>query len=218
MVDAAVVQNLLGILNAYVRRFNPDMKEEDLPGTVEAIVPLISDGDVTKADVLALVQQVTARFNRSLARSQRIQPEALRKARELLLCLAQKPMEEAVKETVMAYVKRYEPALEAVSENLIESALAAIVQGQIEFNWETELNLEDKQLLIKQVAFKLNVMQADPLPSKAAEEIAAQIRNEVDRFREEQAALLGQVNASGAVVEPDQLTVSSPWLRPLPKD
>ncbi|MBD0334449.1 MAG: hypothetical protein ICV62_03095 [Cyanobacteria bacterium Co-bin13] len=217
MVDDGVVQNLQGVLNAYMQQFAPDLSEGDLPSTIEAIVPLVVNGGVTKPEVLALVQRVASLFDRRLGLSQEIKPEYLRLARELFLCMTQKPLEEAVQETIVAYIKAYEPTLESVGEGLIESTLAAIVNGQVEFDWDIELNLEDKNLLIKQVAFKLNVMQADPMPSKTAQELAAQIQGEVARFRKEQAAALGQADLTGGLVGSDALEISSVWTRPNPE-
>ncbi|MBD2260528.1 hypothetical protein [Pseudanabaena sp. FACHB-2040] len=218
MVDNTAVQVLQGILHAYVQRFAPGLSGDDLLSTIEAIIPLVFDGSVTKAEALILVQQVASVFNLRLALTQSIQPEYLKLAQELALCMAQKPMEEAVKETVVAYIKKYEQTLESVGENLIESAIAAIVKGEVEFDWQTELNLEDKKLLIKQVSFKLNIMQADPIPCKAAQEIAAQIYGEVERFRTERQAALGSTDISKGLLEPDSLEISSIWMGTPPEE
>ncbi|HEY9877174.1 MAG TPA: hypothetical protein V6D29_01900 [Leptolyngbyaceae cyanobacterium] len=196
-------------LSAYIQYFAPGKTPDDLNGTIESIIPLVLDGNITRAEVIALVQQVASRFRLYAALAQVIKPEYRKAAQELAICIAQKSMEEAVKETVLAYAEKYQPAMETLSEKLIENAIAAITNLPIEFDWVAELNLKDKRLLIKQVTFKLNILKADQVPSGAAQQAANQLHNEIERFRQERKASLGTVDITEGLSSNDDLEISS---------
>lgn len=202
-------------LSAYVQQVIPGKPLDDLPGLVESIVPLIHGGTITRAEVVALVQRLTASFGLEAALGRRVKPEYLKVAQELALCMAQKPMEEAVKETLAAYLEKHHSAMETVSESLIENAIAAITQLPIEFDWATELSLKDKRLLIKQVSFKLNILQAGPMPSKTAREIVDQVQSEVERFRQAQQTSLASGDTPQGLTQESGLEISSGWTLPI---
>ncbi|HEY9738449.1 MAG TPA: hypothetical protein V6D06_19285 [Trichocoleus sp.] len=201
-------------LHAYVQRFAPQLDFASLPDTIEAIIPLVQDGRITRAEVSDLVRQIAMSFGPQVALSQGIEPQHLEAAQALALSMAQKPMEQAVMETVVAYMQKFEPAMEAVSEELIEKAIGALSNLPIEFDWAMELSLKDKRLLIKQVAFKLNIMQASPPPSQTAQELADQVHSEIQQFRQEREASIGTVDVTKGFTSSDGLEVSSGWSLP----
>lgn len=198
-------------LSAYVQRFAPNKTVDNLSSTIETIIPLLQDGHLTRSEVMTLVWKIASTFGVEAALTHVIKPEYLQLAQELALCMAQKPMEKAVEETVLAYLKKHQPEQEAISEGLIENAISAISNLPIEFSWDTELNLKDKRLLIKQVAFKLNILKADPILSGPAEKAADQMHSEIERFRQERKASLGTVNVTWGLSSDDGLEISSAW-------
>lgn len=197
---------------AYLQQYAPaGLAPADLRSTVESMIPLVQTDGITRAEALDLLSRA-ATIAASLT-SVEIQPRYLKLAQQLALCLAQKPLETAVSETVVAYLEKYQPALEAISEGLIENAIRAIANLPIEFDWTTELSLKDKRLLIQQVAFRLNLLQASPPPSKTAREVAAELHSEIERFRQARPGAAGLALTEG-VSSSDGLEISSPWLHP----
>lgn len=197
---------------AYVQQYAPaGLAPENLRSTVESIIPLVQTDGITRAEALDLLSRAATIVPGLL--SVEIQPKYLKLAQRLALCLAQKPLETAVSETVVAYLEKYQPALEAISEGLIENAIRAIANLPIEFDWTTELSLKDKRLLIQQVCFKLNLLQASPPPSKTAREVAAELHGEIERFRQERLGAADLALTEG-VSSSDGLEISSPWLQP----
>lgn len=205
-------------INAYIQKFAPGQSVDALQELVVSVLPLLDKGPITKSEVVDLVSRVASIFNLDKALSAKISSPYLQLAQDLAVSLSQKPMEAAVQETVAAYLQTFDPTVELVSENLIETALQAILHNQIQFDWDTELNLKDKRLLIKQVSFKLNIVQASPPSSKTAQDIAAQIHTEVERFKQERAQRLGAVDVTTGLTAPDGLSVSSGWEVQQPSD
>lgn len=198
-------------LYTYIQSFAPQFDPGDLPNTIESIIPLVQEGRITRAEVSDLARQMAVGFGTQVALSHGINPRYLKVAQELALCIAQWRMEQAVAETVWAYVQKFEPALEQVSEDLIEKAMGAISSLPVEFDWATELSLKDKRLLIKQVSFKLNIMQASPPSSQTAQELADHLHSEIEQFRQEQALALRKVDVAQGFTSGDGLEISSGW-------
>ncbi|NJL47649.1 MAG: hypothetical protein HC929_09385 [Leptolyngbyaceae cyanobacterium SM2_5_2] len=109
----------------------------------------------------------------------------------LVKVLGQKPLEQAVGETVTAYIQQVAPDLETVGENLIEQALRAVLKNQVDVDLDTDLRLVDRQLLINQISFKLNLMKQSPLPSKSAQRMAAELGKEIQRLKQQREEGLG---------------------------
>lgn len=203
----SIVKNTL---NAYVgQKLTPTLNPESLQKAVASVVPLIEDGQITQSEVRSLVTQVGSAFNweQALGSAVNLDPKYVKLAKNLAITLAQKPMEDAVSETVTAYVKTFEPTLETVGESLIEQAVEAILLNKVQFDWDTELSLENKQLLVKQVLFKLNVVQALPAPSKTAQQIAAQVHNAVEQFRAKRAETLEDPDVTAGSLSVDDLSI-----------
>jgi hypothetical protein len=123
-------------------------------------------------------------------------------------------MEQAVGETLTAYMQRFAPKLETIGEDLIERALEAVLKNQVDFGLDLDLNLVNRQLLIQQVSFQLNIMKASPLPSKTAQQIAAELQTEISDLQKYRQEHFGTDNAAAGLGGQDGLSVSSPWTKP----
>lgn len=198
-------------LNAYIQDHAPGLKLDALEDTLTTVVPLVTQGPITRAEVIELMGRVADSFDLATALTAHINPTVVSIAKTVAVALSQKPMEQAVTETVTAYVAKFEPALTTVGEDLIENAIGAILRNRVQFNLDTDLDLANQRLLIQQVSFQLNILQASPPTSKTAEQVAQQIYNEVDRFKQQRAAALNQGDAATGLVSDDGLSISSGW-------
>ncbi len=204
--QAALEQQVTGTLTAYVKRYGVDLTPENLLTMATAVMPLLDDRPVTRAEALGLVSQVAQTFAVDDAIAAVIPPHYMAIAQTLATALSQKPLEDAVGETVTAYVQKFSPGLVTVGEDLISNALSAVLKNQVDFGIDVDLNLADRQLLIQQISFKLNILQQSPPPSKTAEAIAAEVDAAVSTYRNDRPS---PVDVSEGVARPGG--VSSPF-------
>lgn len=205
-------QQVEGVLNAYVQQYSTDLNTDALKDLVTAVAPMVKSGQATKPEVIGLAQQMMQTFAPDSALSTVVNPTFLGLAQDLATVLSQKDAETAVSETVTAYVEKFSPAVEAIGENLIENALGAILKNQIEFGLDTDLNLAQRQLIIQQVSFKLNIMEQSPVPSKPAELMAAQLNAEIERFKAERRRQAGILDITEGRLSNNGLSISSNWV------
>ncbi|MEA5450081.1 hypothetical protein VB780_15985 [Leptolyngbya sp. CCNP1308] len=201
-----------GILAAYVQRYRPNLTPEDLRTIVTAVMPLLGEAmadqrPLTRSEALGLISQIVQTFDVSGAIAAAIDPAYLAIAETLATALAQRPMTEAVGETVTAYVKSHAPTLINIGADLIAAALSAVLKNQVDFNIDTQLSVIDENLLIEQVSFQLNILQQSPPPSKAAWAIADQVNTAVEQYRDHRAS---SVDVTAGLVSGDGLSISSP--------
>lgn len=200
-----------GVLTAYVQNFAPSIATTEIQETVVALLPILEDGQINRGEASALIEDISQHFQLQNALAAVIEPVYLDLAQQLAQAIRQKPLEEAVEATIAAYLEKYEPSLEILGEGLIEHAIEAVTRSRIEFNWDTELNLENRQLLIKQVAFKLNIMKASPPASKTARQFADQINQAIESFQVKRAETLGTPTDITGTSNNDNLSISSSW-------
>ncbi|HSM80241.1 MAG TPA: hypothetical protein VLS96_01080 [Nodosilinea sp.] len=207
-------QQVLGVLGAYLQQYAPALTPDSLRGTVVAVLPLLDDRPVTQAEALGMVSHLVQTFDPQGALAAAVDPAYLALAQTLALALSQKPMAEAVGETVVAYVAHYAPTLTTIGADLISAALSAVLKNQVDFNIDTQLTVVDQQLLIEQVSFELNILQQSPPPSKAASAIAHQVHSAVEAYRQGRE---GAVDLTAGLVSNDGLSISG-WTsqRPAP--
>ncbi|WP_017298590.1 hypothetical protein [Nodosilinea nodulosa] len=200
-------EKITGVMAAYVQRYAPALTPDTLNSMATAILPLVSDHAITRAEALGLVSQVVQTFDIDGAIATAINPVYLELAQTLATALSQKPMADAVGETVIAYVQKYAPTLLNIGADLISTALSAVLQNQVDFNIDTQLTIADEKLLIEQVSFQLNILQQQPTPSKAARAIASQVNTAVEQYLQDRE---GHVNVTTGLISGDGLSVSSP--------
>ncbi len=206
-------QQAQGILAAYVQRHRPNLIPETLRTIVTAVMPLLGDAiadprPLTRSEALGLISQLVQSFDASGAIAA-IDPTYFAIAETLATALAQRPMAEAVGETVTAYVKNHAPTLINIGADLIAAALSAVLKNQVDFNIDTQLSVIDEKLLIEQVYFQLNILQQSPSPSKAAWAIADQVNAAVEQYRQDRSRE-GSVDVTTGLVSEDGLSISSP--------
>ncbi|MBE9155415.1 hypothetical protein IQ265_00950 [Nodosilinea sp. LEGE 06152] len=205
-----------GVLTAYVQRYRPTATPDALSSMATSVIPLVSDGKITRSEAIGLVSLVVETFDLESAIRGGVSAElaavvdnafaAL--AQTLAVILSQKPMAEAVGETVTAYVEKYAPGLVTIGSDLIAMALSAVLQNQVDFDFDVELAVIDQALLIEQVSFQLNILRQSPSPTKAAEAIANQVSTAVEHYRQNRE---GSVDVTAGLVTDDGLSISSPF-------
>ncbi|HIK46899.1 MAG TPA: hypothetical protein IGR64_18805, partial [Leptolyngbyaceae cyanobacterium M65_K2018_010] len=109
------------------------------------------------------------------------------------------------------YVNQFVPDLEKIGEDLIEQALNAVLKNQVDFGFDTDLELIDGELLINQISFTLNLMKQSPPPSKTAQQLAAELGAEIQRLQQKRQETLGSADVTQGLVSNDGLSISSGW-------
>jgi hypothetical protein len=183
-------------LSAYVQTYVPDLGVEALRPTVMTILPMVADGQLTRAETEAIVAQIKAQFDPAALLDRVIDPTWRAVATQVATYLENTAsLESALKDTVNAYVQTHSPALVEMGEGLIERLLAQVLKKRSEFNIDVAVDPELERLVIRQVSFKLHWLEASPPPSKTALEIAQQVTDEVTGFthRREQPSTMPEV-------------------------
>jgi hypothetical protein len=198
-------------LVAYGQRYTPIPDTEALRQIVLSLIPLIGGQALTKSEVYGLLEQVVETFDLDAALTTEINPAVLNVAHTLAKSLSQKPLAAAVGETVVAYVAQGVAPLETVGEHLIERALQAVLHNSINFDLDLDLALVDRQLVMSQVSFQLNLLEQSPRPSKAAQRLAAELVTEIQAIQAQREADLGQVDVTAGTLDHSGLSISSGW-------
>ena len=204
-----------GVLTAYVQRYQPTVTPETLSSMATAVIPLVSDGRITRSEAVGLVSLVVQTFDVESA-IRGVVPAGLAAvvdaaavlAQPLAIILKQKPMAEAVSETVTAYVAKYAPGLVNIGSDLIATALSAVLKNQVDFDLDVQLAVVDEQLLIEQVSFQLNILQQSSPPSKPAWAIAERVNTAVAQYQQNQG---DGVDITAGLISDDGLSISSPF-------
>ncbi|PSN20208.1 hypothetical protein C7271_03345 [filamentous cyanobacterium CCP5] len=207
------------VLSAYLQTKVTDWSEatslplDQLKDTVTTIIPIVADGDVNSAEAHGLIGHISQVFDLPEAIATVISPTHIELAKRVVLALGQRPLETIVESALSTYRDRYEPALETFGVGLIERMVQAATDGRMELDLDLDLDLasETRQVLLQQIAFRANILAASPPASKTAQEIAAEVHQEVQRFRAERAETLGTVNGTTGILSEDGLEISSPW-------
>ncbi|MBE9113744.1 hypothetical protein IQ273_30690, partial [Nodosilinea sp. LEGE 07298] len=204
-----------GVLTTYVQRYRPTVTPDTLSSMATSVIPLVNDGVITRSEAIGLVSLVVQTFDLESAIRGSIPAElaavvnatSAALAQTLAIILNQKPMAEAVSETVTAYIEKYAPGLVNIGSDLIATALSAVLKNQVDFNLDVQLTVIDQALLIEQVSFQLNALRQSPLPSKPAWAIAAQVNTAVEQYLHNRG---DQVDLTAGLVSDDGLSISSP--------
>ncbi len=193
---------VLTTLTAYVQNHLPnpstfDPSDFNLSDTVLAILPLIADGSISRPEVDALIRRVGQRFNLQTALTQVIPSEVAAIAANVATILQHGHLDSLVQQTVIAYLAKTQPGLTRITDSLIQTALSHVLGSGLmtQLGLAEQLSHDQQNLLVQQVSFKLNIMQADPQPSTTAQDIAANMATEIDQFQRDRHQQLGDTNA-----------------------
>jgi hypothetical protein len=212
---AGLEQRLQDTLIGYLQSYAPaGLDLATLRDLTLAALPLANGQGITREEVNGLVSQIVNSFDLEKALAAKFNPTLVAVVKELAVAWSQRPMEQAVGETLTAYMQRFAPKLETIGEDLIERALGAVLKNQVDFGLDLDLNLANRQLLIQQVSFQLNIMKASPLPSKTAQQIAAELQTEISDLQKYRQEHFGTDNVAAGLGGQDGLSVSSPWTKP----
>ena len=211
---AGLEQRVQDTLIGYLQRYAPaGLDLATLRNLAVAALPLVNGQGITREEVNGLVSKVVNSFDLEKALAAKFNPTLVAVVKELAVAWSQRPLEQAVGETVTAYLQRFAPKLETIGEDLIERALGAVLKNQVDFGLDLDLNLANHQLLIQQVSFQLNIMKASPLPSKTAQQIAAELQAEIGDLQKYRQEHFGTGNLAAGLGGQDGLSVSSPWTK-----
>ena len=184
---------VLNTLAAYVQKFAPDLLENQWIGVVKSMLPLIEDRQISKAEAKDLIQRVVSKFSLQEALSSQIDPKFVAIAEKVAGYAKHAKLEGTVLEVLDAYIQEFKPD---ITEFFIEQAVKSIFSHSDKLGVKVDIELEDRQLLVKQVFLKLQLMEPSPSPSKTAIEISQQIDQEIFKFKRLRKQQLGVFNAA----------------------
>ena len=210
-LEQRVQDTLIGYLQSYAPA---GLDLGALRDLAVATLPLVSGEGITREEVNGLVSKVVDSFDLEKALAAKFNPTLVAVVKDLAVAWSQRPLEQAVGETVTAYLQRFAPKLETIGEDLIERALGAVLKNRVDFGLDLALNLANRQLLIQQVSFQLNIMKASPLPSKTAQRIAAELQAEIGDLQKYRQEHFGTGNLAAGLGGQNDLSISSPWTKP----
>ncbi len=174
----ALDNQVLNTLSAYVQKFQPN-QNLDLPETILSIIPMVENVQLRKLEVDSLIQRVSSKFDLQNALTQVIDTDASAIAQNLAKILQYKHLEDLLKENLFSDRNLLNQPIESTAESLVNNELAKILGDQkVKF----DIDIDAQQLIVKQVTFKLNLMQSSAAPPKSNEEIAKQLDDETNSF------------------------------------
>jgi hypothetical protein len=219
--QASLTQTLTDTVTTYLQRYDPPLEPTTLQGILLTAIPLLVGDTITKEEVNGLLGSMVETFDWEAALGAPINPTVAQVVESLAIALGQKPLATAVSETVTAYVQQFAPTLVTIGEDLIEQALRAVLNSSLDFDFEVDLQLVDRQLLVNQVSFNLNLMEQSPAPTKTTQRIAAEWGEEIRRFKSQRQADGDIVDVTTGLGSQDGLSISSGWTStrpPLPPE
>ena len=172
-------------LDAYIQQYVPELDTQQLHGLIATILPVIEDAKISRDEAHRLIHHVSTQLDWQVALERVIDPKWALLAEKTMQCVINRDVEASVTDVMNAYVYKFQPTAVEIGEGLVEQAVQAVTNSKLALDLDLDLNAETQKLLIKQVVFKLNLMEASPPPSKIAIEIAQQVNDEVARYRRE---------------------------------
>lgn len=176
-------------LDAYIQTYRPNLTTAKLQEIVTTVLPVVEDAKIARDEAFRLIGVISKQFDASAALGRELDRTWLPLARQVHDSIANRDVASAVQDVVQAYIAKFTPALTEIGEGLIEDALQAVMNSRqlLKLDVDIDLGIEAERLLIRQVSFNLELMQAAPAPSKTAVEIAQQLHQEIDRYRRQRA-------------------------------
>jgi len=167
---------VLNTLNAYTYKFQPD-QILNFSETVSSILPLVESAQLHKSQIESLIQQVQSKFDLRTALNQVLDSDSIAIAQKLTQLLQGGNLEQILRDSLL----KNQELINQTINNTANSLITQIVGSDaVRIN----IDVDAQNLMIKQVTLTLNIMQqSSPAPSKSDEAIAAQINNEIERFR-----------------------------------
>ncbi|MDB9525937.1 hypothetical protein PN498_08065 [Oscillatoria sp. CS-180] len=194
-------------LDAYIQKFSPDLNTLKIQTIVATVLPIVEDAKIARDEGKRLIDVLSNQFDWQSAMQRTIDPKWTLLAETVMQCINKQDAVTSTQDVVVAYVHEFKPSAVEIGEGLVERAVQSVTRSKVELNLDISLDPETKKLLIKQVMFKFNLLEASPPPSKTALEIAHEVHDEVLRYRQEQG--LDGIDYSPLVERTDETTGDS---------
>ena len=152
-------------------------------------MPLVESAQLHKSQIESLIQQIQSKFDLRTALNQVLDSDSMAIAQKLTQLLQGGNLEQTLHDSLLENQQLINQTINNTANSLINKQIAKIVGSDaVRIN----IDVDAQNLMIKQVTLTLNIMQqSSPVPSKSDEAIAAQIDDEVRRFRESRQAISG---------------------------
>ncbi|MGF1460342.1 MAG: hypothetical protein ACFBSG_15115 [Leptolyngbyaceae cyanobacterium] len=173
-------------VDAFIQKYAPDLNVQKIQTLTATVLPIVEDAKITRAEAARLIQTISKQIDVTAAINRVIDPKWTFLAEKAMQVLQHQDLEASATEVMHAYVHKFEPAAIEIGEDLIEQAVQAVTNSKVKLGLDVEIDPDTRQLIVKQVMLKFNLMEAAPQPSKTALEIAQELHEEVSRYRREQ--------------------------------
>lgn len=170
-------------LDAYVQKHIASVDISQLPKILATTLPIVADVQITRDEARRLIRDISSQFDWEAAVSRVIDPKWITLAGMVERHLRHADLEAAVQDVMQVYIAKFQPAAAVIGEALAAKALNAVLNSDVLVDIDIDLDLESRRLMIQQVSFKVNLMEASSPPSKTATAIAQQIHDEVAGYR-----------------------------------
>jgi hypothetical protein len=183
----SLADRVLNTLTAYAHNLAPQQVQEFttnlLPQALLSALPLVNDEPLAKAEFDLLLQQVQNRFNdpASIANllQQAIAPQYVAIAQKLTQSLRFRDVTALFEQKLLEGASLVNQSVENLTESFVNQELAKFLGTDAV---QVDIDVDVQHMLVKQVVFKMNIMQASPAPIKSSADIGKQIDEEVAKM------------------------------------
>ena len=194
-------------LDAYIQTYAPNLDSRQIQTIIATILPIVEDAQISRDEAKRIIQRISQQVDWQSAVDRVVDPKWVLLAGQVWKAVHNHDIEATVQDVVQAYISKFKPSLVAIGEGLVEEAFNALSNSKGQLDLDFELDPESQRLLVKQVSFKMRLIEASPPPSKTALEFAQQIHGAVTRYRTEQG--LNSISLIPPTTQFDKSTTSS---------
>ncbi|MBE7381823.1 MAG: hypothetical protein F6J95_010485 [Leptolyngbya sp. SIO1E4] len=170
-------------LDAYIQTHVPNLETPQIQALITTILPIVEDVQISRDEAKRLIHLIRDEFDWQTAAQRILDPKWVAFANQVAQVARNQAVEATVQDTVRAYMVTFKPTLVEIGEGLVETALSAVINNKAKLGLDLALDPESQRLMVKQISFKLKLMEASASPSKTILEMAQQIHDEVARYR-----------------------------------
>ncbi|MDX2256844.1 MAG: hypothetical protein NW214_15130 [Pseudanabaenaceae cyanobacterium bins.39] len=180
--------NSLNTLIAYAHSLAPQQVQELtqnlLPQTLISILPLVTQVPLHQAEFDLLLQQVKNKFADANTMTnllkQAIAPEYFAIAQKLTQALQFSDVKSLFEQKLLESASLANQSVENLTESFVNQELAKFLGTDAV---QVDIDVDVQQMIVKQVVFKINMLQSSPPPIKSNEDIGNQIDEEVAKMK-----------------------------------
>ncbi|MEO1591239.1 MAG: hypothetical protein AAFU71_08110 [Cyanobacteria bacterium J06632_22] len=195
---------LTGVVSAYVQTYARRIESSELVAVATTSVAILSDGKLSPSEGRQLTQQLIQSFELDKALRQAVSPSVLALAKRVAQYRSKADIEADILSIAQSYLQKFGGLLtpELMKQVIQKGTLNLSPETLLSGDWEDLGGLDN---VARTFVFKMQLLEADPLTSKTAEEIADQVHEAVERFNRSNNA----IDLTSPAADDDDLSLSS---------